>query len=302
METSDSSEVGISKDKPLNSKIAYNISYHMNINDYVNPSATTTASAIQLKIPNDFVIEDTVIPINVVGINPSSPVKIADVFVESNGNAQIKFVNIDETYKDTYNLSDVYFSIGMKLDETKIIAEGEKEIRFEIGDKSIAKSYYVKPAEETKPQAIDATLTKNGSLDVSKKTVNWTISVTDKGNTLKSGAYIYDKLDTNYLSLLGVNDSFGNNLVYNYNASTGDLSYVLPDNFSTPYSIIIETKLNENKFKTSGITPVYNTAIINNPDGSKVSNEASTWIGVTGLGENTLLKEGDYNSKTHRIT
>ncbi|MGL5256596.1 MAG: hypothetical protein ACRC76_06120, partial [Proteocatella sp.] len=302
VDISDSSDVGTSQDKPINTKIAYNISYHMEIDDYMNPSSTTTASAIQLKIPNDFVIEDTVIPINVSGIDPSVPIKIADVFVESNGNAEIRFVNIDENYKDTYNLSNIYFSIGMKLDESKIVSAGEKEIKFEVADKSIIKSFYVKPAEEPKPQAIDATLTKSAAFDVTKKTVNWTIAVTDKGNKLQSGAYIYDKLDTSYMSLLGVKDSLGNNLSYNYNAATGELSYVLPDNFSIPYSIIVETKLNEAKFQTSGITPVYNTAVINNPDGNKVSNEASAWTGVTGIGENTLLKDGDYNPKTHRIT
>lgn len=299
---SDSSEVGNSQDNPLNSRIAYNISYHMDIDDYVNPSSSTTSSAIKLKIPNDFVIESAVIPINVVGIDPSSPVKIADVFVESNGDAEIEFVNIDDRYKDTYALSNVYFSIGMKLDESKIVSAGEKEISFNIADKSILKNYYIKPYEEPKPQDLDATLTKNGNLDVTKKTINWTVSVTDTGTKLQPGAYIYDRLDTNYMSLLSVKDSIGNNLTHNYNPTTGELSYVLPDGFSAPYSIIIETKLDENKFQTSGITPVYNKAIIYNPDSSVVSNEASGWVGVTGLGENTLLKEGNYNPKTHRIT
>ena len=295
-------EIGDDPSNPLNGKIDYKILYNLEIDNYVNPALTTTSASIKLKIPNDFVIQKTIIPINVTGIDPNSPVKIADVFIEEDGNAEIKFINIDPSYNDVYSLSNVYFSIGMHLDETKLVSEGEKIIKFEVSDKSINKSFYVKPYVPPTPSPINAKIVKNGNFNSSNNIVDWTITINDLGNQIEPGAVIYDKLDTKKLTFIKIKDSLGNTVNSNFDINTGVLTHTLPNTLTVPYSIIIETKLNENEFQSTGITSLINKSVIKNSDGKIVSNEARAQKNIIGVGENTLLKEGKYNPQNHRIT
>lgn len=295
----DSQEIGMDSNNPITASKTYNIVYYMDISNYRNPSDVTTSSAIKLKIPEEFVTEDTVIPINVTGIDSVDKVKIAEVFVEKNGNAEIKFLSIDEKFKDTYDLSDVYFSIGAKLDESKVDSDGEKNLKFDIFDRSITKSFYLKKYE---PEAVNAVIGKHGNFKLQNKSIYWNIDIIEKGNQIKKGSYIYDKLDTNLMKFVSVKDNLGNNVDYSYEATSGELKCFIPENFVEPYSVIIETKLKTDQFQSSGITPVRNTAFINNLEGNKISNDASTWVGVSLLADNTLIKDGNYNSKNHRIS
>lgn len=251
-----SKEVGETEENPIEARVRYNIFYYMNLKNS-SGADVTTSSAIQLKIPQEFVVKATTIPINVDADGTS--VHIADCYVKADGSAQIRFL---ESIKDYDDINDMYFSIGCAINEEVIDSQGERPVEFIMEEIKARTTLYFKPYEEPSVIPVPAVIEKAPEGDSSDETkIYWKITVKEAGTQELAGTEIVDRLDTENLEFLGMRDvnkkvidPSTNPPIYTYDADTGELRYTLPSTLEAsnlPYTVYVETRLTDNVFETT---------------------------------------------------
>lgn len=248
----DSKEVGGTAENPIEARIGYSIFYYLELHNSRGADLTTSSSALKLKIPEEFIVEATTIPITVVDSDGTS-VHIADCKVETNGDAQLNFL---ESIKDYDDINDVYFSIGCAINEDVVDGKGERPVDFIIEEVTAKTTLYFKPYEEPPVTSVPAVIEKTSERNADDETkISWKITIKEAGTQKLAGVEIVDVLDKEKLEFLGMSDAERKVIdtsTYSYTTTTGVLRYTLPstlDASALPYVVYVETRLTDNVFE-----------------------------------------------------
>ena len=247
--------MGQTEDSRLHPGENYNIYYYMRIQNADELLDATTTASLQIKLPSQFVLEETTIPINIKV--DSSEENIGQCNVHVDGTATIEFNS--NTFKYD-NIEEVYFYIGSRYDANQAADERRQDIEFVVSNKVIIKSLYFDSKDDLKEPEVLATINKTGELNEKTNEITWTIEITNAGNKNLSKKIIEDVWHTSDMSLVegsvnllcdygGGQSGTSVDVTDSYNTrDDGEntiLEYTLPEEVRLPYKLTYKTKIKE---------------------------------------------------------
>ena len=160
-----------------------NIYYHFRLDNCVN---YTTAASVQIKFPQQFVIEDTrPIPINVQEGEQSF--HIANCTIQKDGNATIDFF-VDVIQNEAFEyVEEAYIEVGGTFNSDQAAAGRKQTVEFNVSSVVLTKDLYFQYRDDLKPPEVLPTVEKSGKASTTVNTITWTMTMTNAGTNTSSG-------------------------------------------------------------------------------------------------------------------